>query len=181
MAEPLFYFEGDDANMEERNGTDNFNIDTFKSLKAKIDTEIKRRCLNNADTSQSINFGSLRPLTTDMEFKSPLAAGEKIVAEHGQKSINFLYEITDLPDIDWVIQNDFIPTKQNMLSLDSFLATLSEEEMQGDTSSCRGACTGLCAGSCISGCSGCTNACTGECSGCTASCGSGCANSSMYA
>ncbi len=153
----------------------------FQSLKSRIDTEVRKRCLNNMDTANAVNYGSLRPLIGDMDFSSPAESGNVIKAEHGEKSINFLYEITDLEGIEWVQQHGLLPPAQNMLSLGDFLTILSGETMEGDSSSCRGACTGLCFGSCIGGCNGCTNACTGECSGCTASCGTGCAGSMMYA
>ena len=157
------------------------SAERFQTLKNKIDTEVRKRCLNNMDTANSIDFGSLRTLTGDMEFSTPVETGAVIMAEHGQKSINFLYEIQDLEGIDWVVRHGLLPSKQEILSLDDFMAILSGETMEGTSSSCRGACTGLCFGSCIGGCNGCTNACTGECSGCTATCGTGCASGSMTA
>lgn len=153
----------------------------FKTLKGKIDTEIKKRCLNHSDTEQGVDFGSLRELTKSMEFTKPVEAGRPILAEHGEKTINFLYEIKDPEGLDYVVKNGLLPQKQSMLTLDEFLNTLSNEVMEGQTSSCRGACTGLCFGSCIGVCNGCSGTCTGDCSGCSANCGSGCANSSMYA
>lgn len=153
----------------------------FKTIKNKVDTEIKKRCLNDMDQSSSVDFGSLRPVTTNLEFVNPVEKGALIKMEHGEKTINLLYEIKDIESIDYVIDNGLLPSQEGYMSLTTFLEKLSTERMEGDTSSCRGACTGLCFGSCIGGCNGCSDACTGDCSGCTATCGTGCANSSMYA
>ncbi len=153
----------------------------FKNLKSRIDTEINKRCLNNADTAQGVDFGSLRQLTESMEFTKPAEAGKPVLAEHGEKTINFLYEIKDIDGVDYAVQGGLLPQQQSMLTLDQFLETLSSEVMEGQTSSCRGACTGLCFGSCIGVCNGCSGTCSGDCNGCSAACGTGCANSSMYA
>lgn len=166
----------------QRLGGDNvLTADQFKKFKEKVDIEVKKRCLNDMDQSNSIDFGSLRPITADMNFTNPVQKGALIKKEHGDKTINFLYEIKDIASVDYVVANGLLPTQEKYLDLETFLNTLSRESMQGDSSSCRGACTGLCFGSCIGGCNGCSDACTGDCSGCTATCGTGCANSSMYA
>ena len=168
--------------MLQRLGGDNvLTADQFKEFKEKVDTEVKKRCLNDMDQSNAVDFGSLRPITADMNFTNSVQRGALIKKEHGDKTINFLYEIKDIASVAYVVEHGLLPSYEKYLDLETFLNALSHESMQGDTSSCRGACTGLCFGSCIGGCNGCSDACTGDCSGCTATCGTGCANSSMYA
>lgn len=153
----------------------------FKIVKDKVDIEMKKRCLNDMDQSSGVDFGSLRPVRADLDFQNPVEKGALIKKEHGDKTINLLYEIEDIEGLDYVVENGLLPSHEGYLNLESFLEKFSKETMEGDSSSCRGACTGLCFGSCIGGCNGCSDACTGDCSGCTATCGTGCANSSMYA
>lgn len=153
----------------------------FKGVKSKVDTEMRKRCLNGMDLTSSVDFGSLRPVTGDLDFVNPVEKGALIKKEHGEKTINLLYEIEDIEGLEYVVENGLLPSHEGYLSLTTFLEKLSGETIEGDSSSCRGACTGLCFGSCIGGCNGCSDACTGDCSGCTATCGTGCANSSMYA
>lgn len=170
------------GSMLQQLGGDNvLTADQFRDFKVKVDTEVKKRCLNDMDQSNNIDFGSLRPVTSDMNFTNPVQKDALIKKEHGDKTINFLYEIKDISSVEYVVKNGLLPSHEEYLDLKSFLEALSNESMQGDNSSCRGACTGLCFGSCIGGCNGCSDACTGDCSGCTATCGTGCASSSMYA
>lgn len=123
-----------------------WTADDMNRLKGKIDSEINRRNLGGVNK----DWGSLGGLT-NKEFSIPVQKEGKVEREHGEKTINFLYEICDLP-MNWVIKGANIPTNTQFVELEEFVDRLATEEMTGKTTSCRGACTGLCYGSCISSC-----------------------------
>ena len=148
----------------------------IKNIKSKIKTEMLRRSLDNSQQ----NFGSLNKFGgSDYDFTIEPVKDSHILQEHGEKTINLLYEITDQENCDYAKKDSKIPTDDNFKALDTYVDNLSTETMEGTSSSCRGACSGLCFGSCIGGCNGCSGACDTGCTGCTASCGTGCASANM--
>ena len=153
----------------------------FKKLKIKIKEEMNRRCLAGFDERETpIEFGSLRRFgSTEFDFTNVPEKGKKILTEHGEKTVNILYEIKDISEVNYVEKNKKLPEKGKIESLTEYLAAISLEPIEGERSSCRGACSGLCFGSCINGCNGCSGACNSGCQGCSATCGTGCAGSTM--
>lgn len=162
-------------------GGEQVTAEEFKALKSKIKEEMNRRCLAGLDERETpVDFGSLRKFaSTEFDFTEIPIKGEKILTEHGEKTINLLYEIKDLDNLEYVAENKVLPTKEKIETLDDYLSAISLESIEGENSSCRGACSGLCFGSCINGCNGCSGACNSGCQGCTATCGTGCAGSTM--
>ena len=94
---------------------------------------------------------------TQFDFSNTPAKDKKILAEHGQKTIDVLLKIKDIGDLKGVTQGELIPDDFNS-SLAQTVAALSNESKTG-SSSCRGACTGLCTTTCYSSCTG---GCTGS-------------------
>ncbi len=148
----------------------------FINIKQKVKAEMNRRNLNNSST----NYNSLAAYGgTSFDFSNAPVAGEVINSEIGEKTINLLYQVEDLENVEFVQQNNKLPSDTAVSGLSTYVDNLASESMLGDTSSCRGACSGLCAGSCIGGCNGCSGACNTGCMGCTATCGTGCASGAM--
>lgn len=155
--------------------------DEINALKQKVKTEMARRS----------GYGSLAMLAgATNDFASVPAPGKRILAEHGQKTINPLLQVADVPGLVLVdgqtpegdvpsTTGDIIPAAFDAALL-SYTDALSAEPMSASQSSCRGACSGLCVGTCTDSCSGCGASCNISCSGCsgcsscTGGCGSGC-------
>ncbi len=100
--------------------------------------------------------------------------GATILARQGKRVIEPLLAIQDYADLVLPEAGEPIPAGFGE-ELITYVNELSEEPMEGTSTSCRGACTGLCMSGCSNACSGCTGSCTG-CGGCSASCGTGCAS-----
>lgn len=149
----------------------------INAIKKKIKDEMNRRCLAGLDQGSSpTDFGSLRSFGSETyDFTQIPAKNGKILREQGEKTINVLYEIKDLENLDYVKKESQIPYDGDFLALNEYLDRLSIESIEGTDTSCRGACSGLCSGSCINGCNGCSGNCNTGCQGCSATCGSGCA------
>lgn len=137
-----------------------------------------------AELARRGGFGSLAGFAgTEYDFETVPRPGGQVLAEHGQKTINPLLAVTDIPGLVLVGEEspeggvpsgkgDPIP-KEFDETLLSHVEVLAAEPMQGAQSSCRGACSGLCAGSCVGSCSGCGASCSSSCSGCSG-CGGSC-------
>ena len=143
----------------------------LNAIKARVKAEMLRRC----------GYGSLYSYgAASYDFTVTPSAGTKVLTEQGQKVIDLILKIEDVPDLINVQQYQKVPTQFVNDVLSSELTKLEKEPMNGSSSSCRGACTGLCLGTCSSGCSGCSGGCSGcsaSCkSDCAANCGSGCAS-----
>ena len=100
--------------------------------------------------------------------------GTAILARQGKRVIEPLLAIQDHADLVLPETGEPIPAGFGE-GLITYVNELSEEPMEGTSTSCRGACTGLCMSGCSNACSGCKGSCTG-CGGCSASCGTGCAS-----
>ncbi|MGF6376844.1 hypothetical protein M2140_001922 [Clostridiales Family XIII bacterium PM5-7] len=151
--------------------------DEFKAIKQRVKAEMERRSLAGLDQDEEpIDFGSLREFSEEeYDFVEVPEKGSRVLAEHGEKTINILYAVED-QEASFVRKGEPLPSVN---SLDDYLDLISSESIEGETSSCRGACSGLCFGSCIGGCNGCSGACDSGCQGCTATCGTACASSTM--
>ena len=153
------------------------DVNKVIELKGKVKNEMLRRN----------GYGSVSNLGSDTyDYNVQPQVGEMILEEHGKKIIDPLLAITDHGDLSFVRKDDPIPESFNEELID-YVDALSNEDMTGSSSSCRGACTGLCLGTCTTGCSGCSSSCTGcsgtcqgqcdtNCNGCVG-CSTGCANS----
>ena len=146
-------------------------------LREKTRTELARRG----------GFGSLAGFAgTAYDFETMPQPGGRVLAEHGQKTINPLLAVADIPGLVLVGEESpegVVPSKKGdpipgafNESLLNQVEALAAEPMQGAQSSCRGACSGLCAGSCVGSCSGCGASCSSSCSGCSG-CGGSCSSS----
>lgn len=141
------------------------------TLKAKVKAEMLRR---NGYGSIS-EFGS-----ANYDFSIAPSAGNAILTEHGQKTIDLLLKIKPISGLSNVQYGATIPPAFNS-NLISYIDTLAKESMTSTSSSCSGLCTGLCVSQCSSGCTGtcggtgCGSGCWSQCGGsCTASCANDC-------
>ena len=151
-------------------------VDQILEIKAKLKKEMLRRGLNNSTSS----FGSLSEYGEDKyDFNVTPSPHARILQEHGEKTINILYRVEDQKGCDYVKDESKIPGDNNFGSLNSYIDNLATENMEGGSSSCRGACSGLCFGSCIGNCYGCSGKCDTGCVGCVATCGTGCESGLM--
>ncbi|MCI8624793.1 MAG: hypothetical protein HFI40_00680 [Lachnospiraceae bacterium] len=124
----------------------------------------------NARAEPSIDQSDQAEGTADGQAET----GATILARQGKRVIEPLLAIQDYADLVLPEAGDPIPAGFGE-ELITYVNELSEEPMEGTSTSCRGACTGLCMSGCSNACSGCTGSCTG-CGGCSASCGTGCAS-----
>ena len=143
-------------------------------LREKTRTELARRG----------GFGSLAGFAgTAYDFETMPQPGGRVLAEHGQKTINPLLAVADIPGLVLVGEESpegVVPSKKGdpipgafNESLLNQVEALAAEPMQGAQSSFRGACSVLFAGSCVLSCSGfgfCYGSATGGCNGCSSAC-----------
>lgn len=169
----------------------------MNSLKVKVKAEMQRRAYNGSMTG----FAS-----ASYDFSTTPTSGTKVTADQGKKVVEPLLNIKDHGNLNIVDlkTGSKIPSSFSNELL-SYTDSLSQEPIDGASSSCRGACSGLCVGTCgstcsgcsscsggctgsggsggsgSSGCGGCSGGCSGACSGCggscTGSCGRGCSSS----
>lgn len=143
----------------------------INELKSKIKAEMLRR--NGHGSLESYGDSSY-------DFDVIPVTGEKVLVEHGKKTVDLLLKIEDYEGLYSSVQNERIPTSFNeeLLTEIERLAQEKKTGLTSETSSCRGDCTGLCVGSChglCNGCSGCSATCgTGCASGCNSACTGGC-------
>lgn len=134
----------------------------YNLLRQKVEAEVERR---NA-------CGSLAAYASG--GNAAAETGAAILARQGKRVIEPLLAIQDHADLVLPETGEPIPAGFGE-GLITYVNELSEEPMEGTSTSCRGACTGLCMSGCSNACSGCKGSCTG-CGGCSASCGTGCAS-----
>lgn len=134
----------------------------YNLLCQKVEAEVERR---NA-------CGSLEAYAGKTEETAE--SGMAILAKQGTRVLEPLLAIQDYGDLVLPEVGEPIPAgfREELIT---YVNELSEEPMEGTSTSCRGACTGLCMSGCSNACSGCKGSCTG-CGGCSASCGTGCAS-----
>lgn len=155
----------------------------MNTLKAKVKTEMQRRAYNGSMTG----FAS-----ASYDFSTTPTSGTKVTADQGKKVVEPLLNIKDHGNLNTadLKTGSKIPSSFNNELL-SYTDSLSQEPIDGATSSCRGACSGLCVGTCgstCSGCSSCSGGCSGSggsggsgssgCGGCSGNCGGGCSECS---
>ena len=149
----------------------------FVALKARCDTEWKRRAYNGSMTGYVKAFGT-----------TPAAGGKILAAQGNLVMTPFADKMKTHGNLKTATAGT---TKLSETSdfdnatIASWLTTLEGRSKTSSTNDCSGACSGLCVGcqgSCTDKCSGCTGTCsdtcsgtcTGSCSGCTGSCSGSC-------
>lgn len=141
----------------------------YNLLRQKVEAEVERRnaCGSLAAYASGGNAAAgteTGEAQTVAEETAGAETGAAILARQGKRVIEPLLAIQDYADLVLPEAGEPIPAGFGE-ELITYVNELSEEPMEGTSTSCRGACTGLCM-------SGCSNAC----SGCSASCGTGCAS-----
>ena len=146
----------------------------YVTMTAAEINEIKQKIKN--EFARRNGYGSLEQYSNNnYDFIEEPQQGLLITAEHGQKTIDLLLQIEDIPDTEFVIQGNLIPPGFEYTQITNALDEWAAEDMEGPSSSCRGACTGLCVGTCYGACTGCMDQCTGSCSDeCSLGCGTSC-------
>ena len=112
----------------------------LNSLKTKIKNEMARRKYDGSLVDYS---GS------SYDFSTTPSSGNKILLEHGEKTINLMLKVQDVGNLRNVATGEKIPSSFDYDTLNSKVTAWASESLTGSSSSCRGACSGLCVGVCM--------------------------------